>query len=85
MAALLDRRDRRWNNDSWRTDQLASLMEENDLSYADVAEIVDRDVNTIRHWRSGSRLMIPKQTLRLLMLEIALFGDDVLADDDGAI
>jgi hypothetical protein len=85
MVALLDRRDRRWNDDSWRTRTFDSLMIEFDLTYREVADLVDRDINTVRHWRSGTRLTIPKDTLRLLVVEFLVFGLAVLDGDDGAI
>lgn len=86
MVAAINRRDRRWNDDSWRTDTFNDLLDEFDLTYRDVADLVDRDVNTIRHWASGARLTIPKLVLRLLVLEFALDGRGVLEDDpNGAI
>lgn len=79
MVAVINRRDPRWNNDAWRTKTFADLMDEFDLSYQEVAEMTEREINTVRHWRSGKIRAIPKSLLRLLVLEFALDGIDALS------
>lgn len=79
MVAVINRRDPRWNNDAWRTQTFAALMDEFNLSYREIAEMVERDLNTVRHWRSGKARVIPKTLLRLLVLEFALDGIDALS------
>ena len=74
MTDVVDRRDSRWDDPVWRTDTLLLLMADHGLTAADVARYFGRSTSTVSHWRSGSHFAIPKDTLRLLMLELALGG-----------
>jgi len=78
MAYVVDRRDNRWNDAVWRTETLLLLMSEHGLTVADIAHYFGRATSTVSHWRSGLHVVIPKDTLRLLMLELALGGKNAI-------
>ena len=79
MAYVVDRRDNRWNDAAWRTETLLLLMADNSLTVGEVARFFGRQPSTISHWRSGSHFAIPRDSLRLLMLELALGGRNAIA------
>lgn len=79
MAYLVDRRDSRWNDAVWRTETLLLLMADNGLTVPELARFFGRQINTVNHWRSGSHFAIPRDSLRLLMLELALGGRNAIA------
>jgi hypothetical protein len=78
MAYVVDRRDDRWNDAVWRTETLLLLMADNGLTVPEVAKYLRRRPSTVSHWRSGSHFAIPRDTLRLLMLELALGGKNAI-------
>lgn len=53
-----------------RTERLRELMKANGLNCRDVADILGREVNTVRVWRSKDHREIPALALRLLESEL---------------
>lgn len=54
-----------------RTEKLHQVMRDNGMKAADVANMLGRDVNTVRIWRSKDPRTIPPHSLELLELKLA--------------
>lgn len=54
-----------------RTEELRTLMTENNLSIKGVAKLLDRQPMTVRIWRCESGKVIPQHMLDLLKLKLA--------------
>jgi len=78
MASIPNRRDPRWTDPAWRTDNLLALIADFQLTSHELVELTGRELTTVLHWRSGRHKVIPLHSLRLLWLELALEGRDAL-------
>jgi len=78
MTVVVDRRDPRWNDASWRTETLLATIADHRLTSAEIATLTGRSVDTVRQWRSGRHIAIPTTALRLLILELAVGGRNAL-------
>lgn len=78
MTFFVDRRDKRWEDGAWRTEMFLALIADYKLTVPEVAGLLCRKENTIRHWRSGTHIVIPRDSLRILMLEMATGGRNAL-------
>lgn len=79
MTVVVDRRDPRWNDPVWRTENFLALCADHQLSVSEVAAYTEKSIETVMQWRSGRSRVIPTPLLRLMMLELALGGRDALA------
>lgn len=79
MTAVVDRRDPRWSDAVWRTESFLALCADYRLTVAEVADYVEKSHETVMQWRSGRARVIPKHTLRLMMLDLAFGGRHAVA------
>lgn len=56
------------------TQRLKALMSEHNLRIADVAELLDRSVQTVKEWRCQNSRNISKNNLELLESKLAHRG-----------
>jgi hypothetical protein len=64
------RTDPCWSNPLWRTRTIRALVDAG-LGRAELSEISGASMNSVKFWLSEHRDVIPANTLRLVMLELA--------------
>lgn len=76
MENIPARTDPCWNDDAWRTAKLKEIREAHSFSISAIAELTGVSRQSASNWFSFSIRPVPANSLRMLMLELAVKSHD---------